>query len=187
MKLLDLVAGKLRFETNVSNGVCGVEFDRNDIEMNKLVARAAHCPRRWARESTVRVFLFLGAARTLPSCRCERRLFTPAAVNRRRGSSVATSGRARLFTARGVSRSSQTDSASAQTACTDTVSHSRENGQTDRDRLVGERGRAEGERSTRRTCNAGPHDARVALPPLRHADAPSRARLLLPLAGAATE
>jgi len=37
VKLLDLVAGKLRFETNVSNGVCGVEFDRNDIEMNKLV------------------------------------------------------------------------------------------------------------------------------------------------------
>ena len=43
VKLLDLVAGKLRFETNVSNGVCGVEFDRNDIEMNKLVARAARC------------------------------------------------------------------------------------------------------------------------------------------------
>ena len=91
---------------------------------------------------------------------------------------------ARLFTARGVSRSSQTDNASAQTACTQ---HSRERGQTDRDRLVGERGRAEGQRSTRRTCNAGPHDARVALPPLRHADAPSGARLLLPLAGAATE
>ena len=37
MKVLDLVAGKMRWETNVSNGVCGVEFDRKDIEMNKLV------------------------------------------------------------------------------------------------------------------------------------------------------
>ena len=27
----------MRGETNVSNGVCGVEFDRKDIEMNKLV------------------------------------------------------------------------------------------------------------------------------------------------------
>jgi len=37
VKLLDLVAGKVRWETNVSNGVCGVEFDRKDIAMNKLV------------------------------------------------------------------------------------------------------------------------------------------------------
>ena len=37
VKVLDLVAGKMRWETNVSNGVCGVEFDRKDIEMNKLV------------------------------------------------------------------------------------------------------------------------------------------------------
>jgi len=37
VKLLDLVAGKIRWETNVSNGVCGVEFDRKDIAMNKLV------------------------------------------------------------------------------------------------------------------------------------------------------
>jgi WD40 repeat protein len=37
VKILDLVAGKIRFETNVSNGVCGIEFDRKDIEMNKLV------------------------------------------------------------------------------------------------------------------------------------------------------
>ena len=37
VKVLDLVAGKMRWEANVSNGVCGVEFDRKDIEMNKLV------------------------------------------------------------------------------------------------------------------------------------------------------
>lgn len=37
VKILDLVAGKIRYETNVSNGVCGIEFDRKDIEMNKLV------------------------------------------------------------------------------------------------------------------------------------------------------
>jgi len=37
VKMLDLVAGKVRWETNVSNAVCGVEFDRKDIAMNKLV------------------------------------------------------------------------------------------------------------------------------------------------------
>lgn len=37
VKLLDLVAGKVRWETNAANGVCGIEFDRKDIEMNKLV------------------------------------------------------------------------------------------------------------------------------------------------------
>ena len=37
VKLLDLTAGKIRWETNVANGVCGLEFDRKDIEMNKLV------------------------------------------------------------------------------------------------------------------------------------------------------
>ncbi|CAF4754510.1 unnamed protein product, partial [Rotaria magnacalcarata] len=28
----------LRWETNIKNGVCCLEFDRKDIEMNKLVA-----------------------------------------------------------------------------------------------------------------------------------------------------
>ena len=28
----------LRWETNVKNGVCGLEFDRKDIIMNKLLA-----------------------------------------------------------------------------------------------------------------------------------------------------
>merc|ERR1711988_1770140 len=37
VKLFDLTAGRLRWETNVSNGVCGIEFDRKDIAMNKLV------------------------------------------------------------------------------------------------------------------------------------------------------
>jgi len=37
VKVLDLVAGKMRWETNVSNGVCGLEFDRKDIATNKLV------------------------------------------------------------------------------------------------------------------------------------------------------
>jgi len=36
VKLFDLAKGALRWETNVSNGVCGVEFDRKDIAMNKL-------------------------------------------------------------------------------------------------------------------------------------------------------
>ncbi|KAJ1620652.1 WD40-repeat-containing domain protein [Pavlovales sp. CCMP2436] len=37
VKLLDLRAGKVSWETNVQNGVCGLQFDRQDIEMNKLV------------------------------------------------------------------------------------------------------------------------------------------------------
>ena len=37
IKLFDLRANAMRFETNVSNGVTGIEFDRKDIEMNKLV------------------------------------------------------------------------------------------------------------------------------------------------------
>ena len=37
IKLFDLKTNCLRWDTNVSNGVCGVEFDRQDISMNKLV------------------------------------------------------------------------------------------------------------------------------------------------------
>jgi len=36
VKLLDLRTGTVRWSTNVQNGVCGLEFDRKDIEMNKL-------------------------------------------------------------------------------------------------------------------------------------------------------
>ncbi|XP_046992196.1 dynein axonemal assembly factor 10 [Schistocerca americana] len=38
IKLFDLKTMELRWETNVKNGVCGLEFDRKDIPMNKLVA-----------------------------------------------------------------------------------------------------------------------------------------------------
>lgn len=38
IKLFDLRNMALRWETNVKNGVCGLEFDRKDISMNKLVA-----------------------------------------------------------------------------------------------------------------------------------------------------
>ena len=37
VKVLDLRTNKLFFEQNVKNGVCSVEFDRNDIKINKLV------------------------------------------------------------------------------------------------------------------------------------------------------
>mmetsp|Transcript_69846 Transcript_69846/g.221264 ORF Transcript_69846/g.221264 Transcript_69846/m.221264 type:complete len:359 (-) Transcript_69846:112-1188(-) len=37
VKLFDLRTNRVRWETNVKNGVCGVEFDRKDIQMNKLV------------------------------------------------------------------------------------------------------------------------------------------------------
>lgn len=38
IKMFDLRKMALRWEVNVKNGVCGVEFDRKDIMMNKLVA-----------------------------------------------------------------------------------------------------------------------------------------------------
>ena len=37
VKLLDLKMNKLRWETNVQNGVCSIDFDRKDIEMNKMI------------------------------------------------------------------------------------------------------------------------------------------------------
>jgi hypothetical protein len=36
IKMFDLRTNSLRWETNVKNGVVGLEFDRKDIEMNKL-------------------------------------------------------------------------------------------------------------------------------------------------------
>lgn len=38
VKLFDLRTNTVRWETNCANGVCGLQFDRKDIEMNKLVA-----------------------------------------------------------------------------------------------------------------------------------------------------
>eukprot|EP00164_Ancoracysta_twista_P004417 GFYU01005962.1.p1 GENE.GFYU01005962.1~~GFYU01005962.1.p1 ORF type:complete len:380 (-),score=92.11 GFYU01005962.1:250-1326(-) len=37
VKLWDLKTNTLRWETNLKNGVCSLEFDRRDIDMNKLV------------------------------------------------------------------------------------------------------------------------------------------------------
>lgn len=48
IKMFDLKAMALRWETNVKNGVCGLEFDRKDIKMNKLLATTL--------ESTFHVF-----------------------------------------------------------------------------------------------------------------------------------
>jgi hypothetical protein len=48
VKVFDLRMNAVRWETNVGNGVCTVEFDRKDIEMNKLVAASL--------ESRFRVF-----------------------------------------------------------------------------------------------------------------------------------
>ncbi|OXU30310.1 hypothetical protein TSAR_015426 [Trichomalopsis sarcophagae] len=38
VKMFDLRAMALRWESNLNQGVCGLEFDRRDIAMNKLVA-----------------------------------------------------------------------------------------------------------------------------------------------------
>ena len=37
VKILDLRTNKIYFETNVKNGVCCLEFDRNNIKINKLI------------------------------------------------------------------------------------------------------------------------------------------------------
>jgi WD40 repeat protein len=37
VKMYDLRTGKLKWETNVGNGITCIEFDRKDIEMNKMV------------------------------------------------------------------------------------------------------------------------------------------------------
>jgi len=37
IKLYDLRTNEIRWSSNVRNGICGIEFDRKDIEMNKLV------------------------------------------------------------------------------------------------------------------------------------------------------
>lgn len=39
VKLFDLRTQTMRWETNVKNGVTGLDFDRNDIEMNKVGQR----------------------------------------------------------------------------------------------------------------------------------------------------
>lgn len=36
VKIFDLKTNCLRWDTNVKNGVCGIEFDRPDIAMNKI-------------------------------------------------------------------------------------------------------------------------------------------------------
>lgn len=38
LKIFNLKNMQVQYETNLKNGVCGVEFDRKDIPMNKLVA-----------------------------------------------------------------------------------------------------------------------------------------------------
>ena len=38
VKLFDLRMNLLKWDTNLKNGVCGLQFDRSDVLMNKLVA-----------------------------------------------------------------------------------------------------------------------------------------------------
>ncbi len=38
LKLFDLKTNQLNWEVNLKNGICGLEFDRKDIIMNKIVA-----------------------------------------------------------------------------------------------------------------------------------------------------
>lgn len=37
IKLFDMRAGLIKMDTNVGNGICNLEFDRKDCNMNKLV------------------------------------------------------------------------------------------------------------------------------------------------------
>ena len=48
VKILDLRTNKMYYETNVHNGVCCVEFDRNNIKLNKMIVTSL--------ESQYRVF-----------------------------------------------------------------------------------------------------------------------------------
>ena len=36
--MFDLKAMRVRWETQLENGICGLAFDRKDIDMNKLLA-----------------------------------------------------------------------------------------------------------------------------------------------------
>lgn len=38
LKVFDLRNMKVRWETNLKNGICGIEFDRRDMRLNKMVA-----------------------------------------------------------------------------------------------------------------------------------------------------
>ena len=38
LKMFDLRAMSVRWETQLDNGICGLAFDRKDIDMNKLLA-----------------------------------------------------------------------------------------------------------------------------------------------------
>jgi len=35
--MFDLKTNKMRWESNLGKGICSIEFDRKDIEMNKLL------------------------------------------------------------------------------------------------------------------------------------------------------
>lgn len=37
IKLFDLCMGKERWKISLKNGICGIDFDRKDIKMNKFV------------------------------------------------------------------------------------------------------------------------------------------------------
>lgn len=37
LKMFDLRANKMKWESKVSHGICSMEFDRKDIDMNKLL------------------------------------------------------------------------------------------------------------------------------------------------------
>ncbi|CAM9998427.1 unnamed protein product, partial [Choristocarpus tenellus] len=43
VKLFDLKTQTMRWETNVKNGVTCIDFDRKDIEMNKVCACVCVC------------------------------------------------------------------------------------------------------------------------------------------------
>jgi hypothetical protein len=55
VKILDLVAGKMRWETNVSNGVCGLEARRHPRRRPRLLcSHRTHLRRRSSIAPTLR-------------------------------------------------------------------------------------------------------------------------------------
>ncbi|CAD7704588.1 unnamed protein product [Ostreobium quekettii] len=48
VKMFDLRTNKVRWEDNVKNGVCGVQFDRRDIAMNKFAIACLESKFHWS-------------------------------------------------------------------------------------------------------------------------------------------
>jgi hypothetical protein len=68
--MFDLRAGKVRWETNVRNGVCGTEFDRKEIQMNKFCVTTLESQVRVRSPHPAFSLIFLTPSERAPQPRC---------------------------------------------------------------------------------------------------------------------